>query len=306
MNESQITENGAPLVSVVIPAYNAHWCIARSLESALDQMYRPLEIIVVNDGSTDDTAALLERVDYPELRVIHQQNQGLSAARNTGIQAASGNYIAFLDADDWWLPGKLEAQVQLMQSNTEIGFCSVATQVVDPHGNLLNIWRCPQWEGDFLQAIFRELAVVAGSGSGVMVRRALFEKAGLFDESLKSLEDIDMWMRLAAITNYSCIEKPLATILKHPDSMSRNLKIMREAAIQLLHKSRTLLPTEQQDSFWRNALAGVYADYAKGAYRAGDRGAAIRDILHACRLAPLQRGRLCLGLLKDIALGRSV
>jgi glycosyltransferase involved in cell wall biosynthesis len=288
---------------VVIPAYNAAWCLEHALDSVLEQDHRPLEIIVVDDGSSDDTPALLERRDHELLRVIRQENRGLSAARNTGIEAAQGNYVAFLDADDWWLPGKLRAQVELMERRPEIGFCSVATRVEDPEGRLLQIWKCPEWEGDFLQAIFTELAAVAGSGSGVMARRELFQKARLFDESLRSLEDIDMWMRLAAVSGYACIDEPLAVILKRPDSMSRNLEVMREAAIQLLHKSRALLPLELQGGCWRNSLAGVYADYAKGDYRAGHRAAAVKDTLHALLLAPRRRGSLCLGLLKDMALG---
>ncbi len=300
-----MTQLSDPLVSVIIPAYNAAWCICRAIDSVLEQGYRSMEIIVVDDGSSDDTQQVL--APYGEkLCVVKQANGGLSNARNTGIQTARGDYVAFLDADDWWLPGKLEAQVRLMQDHPEIGFCSVATNVEDPDGNFLNLWPCPQWQGSFLEALFHENAAVAGSGSGVMARRELFEKAGLFDEGLKSLEDIDMWMRLAAVAGYACVNEPLAVILKRPDSMSRNLAVMRDAAIQVMEKNRSLLPIQLQEGHWRKGMAAVFADYAKWQYRIGRRGAALRDLRRAFFFAPLSQGRLCLGLFKDMLLGRDL
>jgi glycosyltransferase involved in cell wall biosynthesis len=291
------------LVSAIIPAYNAAWCVRRAIDSVLQQDHQPLEVVVVDDGSTDETPKVLE--SYKEaIRVVRKANGGLSSARNTGIQQARGDYVAFLDADDWWLPGKLTAQVQLMRARPETGFCSVATRVEDPEGNFLNLWPCPEWRGSFLENLFHQLAAVAGSGSGVMARRELFQTAGLFDEGLDSLEDIDMWMRLAAVSDYACIPEPLAVILKHPDSMSRNLATMRDAAIQVMKKNRSLLPSRLQGAYWRTGLASVFADYAKWEYRTGMRGAALVDTMRALLLAPLNRGRLCLGLLKDMALNR--
>ncbi len=293
------------LISVIIPAFNAAWCVRRAVDSVLAQDYKPLEVLVVDDGSTDDTPEIL--AEYGEsIRVVTKANGGLSSARNAGIKAASGDSVAFLDADDWWLPGKLSAQVRLMQSQPEIGFCSVATNVEDPDGIFLNLWACPEWQGSFLAHLFHNNAAVTGSGSGVMARKELFEKAGLFDEALKSLEDIDMWMRLAAVSEYACIPEPLVVILKHPNSMSRNLEVMRNAAIQVMRKNRLLLPNKLQGRFWRDGMASVYADYAKWWYRTGRRSAALQDIMRALLLAPLARGRLCLGLFRDIALGRGL
>lgn len=292
-------------VSAIIPAYNAAWCVSRAIDSALAQDYPGLEVIVVDDGSSDDTPKVL--ADYgDDIHVVRQVNGGLSNARNTGIQTARGDYVAFLDADDWWLPEKIKTQVKLMRDHPGIGFCSVATNVEDPDGNFLNLWPCPQWQGSFLETLFRENAAVAGSGSGVMVRRELFEKTGLFDEHLKSLEDIDMWMRLAAVAGYACVSEPLAVIVKHPDSMSRNLDVMRESAIRVMEKNRSLLPLQQQDGPWRNGMATVFADYSKWQYRIGRRGAALRDLRRAFFFAPLSQGRLCLGLLKDMLLGRKL
>ena len=289
------------LVSVVMPAYNVDWCVRRAVDSVLAQDFRERELIVVNDGSTDDTRNVL--ASYGDaIRVIHQENRGMSAARNAAIRAARGALVAFLDADDRWLPEKLTRQVELMQSRPEIGFCSTAARVENPEGELLNLWRCRQRGPDMLETLFAENAAIAGGCSAVIVRRELLDSVGLFDESLRGFEDPDLWMRLAAVSGYACIDEPLAVILRREKSVSRNLDAMRTAALRSMRKNRVLLPSRLRGGFWRNCLAGVYTDYAKPAYRAGRHGLALADTLHALMLSPLGRGRLCLGLLRDFLL----
>lgn len=292
-------------VSVVIPAYNAAWCVRRAVDSVLAQTRPCLETLVVDDGSTDDTAAVLSHYG-DRIRVIRKPNGGLSSARNAGILEAHGTLVAFLDADDWWLPTKIASQAQLMEGRPEIGFSSTAARIEDPDGRLLNIWPSPRWQGSFLEHLFHYPAAAAGSGSGVVARRACFTEAGLFDEGLKSLEDIDMWMRLAAVTQFACLEDSLVVIVKRPDSMSRNLDVMRHAALQVMTKNRKLLRRDRRGSYWRAGVASLLADYAKWQHRAGRRGDALADIVRAFSIAPFSRGRLCLGLLRDIALGRPV
>jgi glycosyltransferase involved in cell wall biosynthesis len=292
-----------PLVSVVIPAYNAAWCVRKAIDSVLAQDFHDFEVIVVDDGSTDRTAAVLAAYG-DTIRVVSQRNGGLSSARNAGIRAARGELVAFLDADDWWLPGKLSLQVDLMAARPEVGFSSTAARVEDPKGAVVNIWGCPDWDGSFLIHLLKDLACVAGSGSAVVGRRALFQQVGGFDEHLRSLEDIDMWIRLAAVSDYACIPDPLAVILKRPGSMSRNLEVMRDAAIRVMKNNRYLLPGHLRGRYWRACMASIHGDYAKWRYRAGRRGAALVDVAHLFALAPVARGRLGLGLLKDMALGR--
>ena len=295
----------APLVSVVMPAYNVAWCVRRAVDSALAQSLREIEVIVINDGSTDDTLQVL--ASYGDaIKVIDQANGGMSHARNAGIRAARGKYVAFLDADDWWLPEKLARQVELLNNRPELGFCSTAARVENPQGELLNLWHCRHARRDMLETIIAENAAVAGGCSAVMVRRELFEQVGLFDESLRGFEDPDLWMRLAAVCHYACIDEPLAVILRREKSVSRNLDTMREAALRSMRKNRALLPTRLRGGFWRNAMASVYTDYAKGQYRIGRKTAALADVASAFALAPLGRGRLCLGLLRDILLGREL
>ncbi len=294
-----------PHVSVVIPAFNAAWCICRAVDSVLAQTWRDYELLVVDDGSTDDTAARL--ASYAgALRLISKANGGLSSARNAGIAQAKGEYIAFLDADDWWMPEKLERQVALLDSRPEIVFCSTTTVVQTPEGRRLVDWGCRNKTESTLACIFSANAHVAGSGSSVMARRDALRLAGEFDVTLRSLEDIDMWMRLAALGDYACIDEPLSVILKSVDSMSGNLDVMRAAAIRVMHKNRHLLPPEQRGGFWRAAFAGVLADYAKWEYRRGRTFQAIWHLLQSLALAPLARGRMLAGLLLAVLTRQSL
>lgn len=297
--------DAAPAVSVVIPAYNAAWCVRRAIDSVLAQTFDDFELIVVDDGSTDDTRAVLETYG-DRIRIEGKPNGGLSSARNAGIAAATGRYVAFLDADDGWLPGKLARQVELMTAHPELVFCSTAARIESPDGEHLGDWACGSSTLPTLEAIFATNAHVAGSGSAVLARRDAFARVGGFDERLRSLEDIDMWMRLAAIGPYACVDEPLAVILKRPGSMSGNLDVMRGAAIAVMRKNRRLLPREMQGAFWRHAYAGMLSDFAKWAWRSGQRRQAVGDALNGLRLSPLGRGRLMLGLLLAMMMNKAV
>jgi len=297
------TPEHGPTVSVVIPAYNAAWCVEKAVDSVLAQTFRDFEVIVVNDGSTDDTTSVLSRYG-DAIRLINQTNGGMSHARNSGIRAARGEFIAFLDSDDWWLPAKLEHQVGLMRGRPEVGFCSCTARVEDTEGQLLNLWACRNWQGSFLAHLFASNADVPGSCSAVLARRHLVQRAGAFDETLRGAEDPDLWMRLAAISEYACLPEPMAVILKRKGSVSRNLEPMRESTIRVMRKNRALLPPTHQGRYWRQCMANVYADYAKWRYREGQRWAAIADALRTLALSPFGRGRLALGLLRDMLLSR--
>lgn len=295
----------SPSVSVVIPVYNADWCIGCAIDSVLDQTFTDFELIVVNDGCTDNTTSILAHYGNA-LRIIEQPNRGLSAARNRGASAARGRYVAFLDADDRWLPTKLAQQVTLMTEHPDLAFCSTSALLEAPDGTQLGEWRHSPSDLPPLHAIFLHNAFVAGSGSAVLVRRDVLTAAGGFDEALRSLEDIDMWMRLAAIGRYACIEEPLVAILKRPESMSGNISVMRASALQVIRKNRHLLPPSDRNLFWRHAYAGALCDYAKSSYRVGKRWLPLADLFHAFLLAPLSRGRLAIGLALIIFSGRRI
>lgn len=294
-----------PAISVVIPAYNAAWCVGKAIDSVMAQEFRDFELLVVDDGSTDDTGAVLALYG-DAIRVVRQLNGGLSNARNSGIRESRGEFVAFLDADDWWLPAKILRQVALLRARPDLGFVSTVARVEDTHGQLLNVWACTACTGPFLHQLFGANGDVAGSASAVMVRRRLFDLVGVFDESLRALEDVDMWMRLAAVAGYECIDEPLAVILKRPGSVSRNLEVMKRASVQVMCKNRHLLPEGMQGAYWRKCMAAVHSDFAKWRYREGQRWAALGEVANMLTLSPVGQGRLGLSLLRDILLNRAL
>lgn len=295
----------APLVSVVIPAYNAAWCVGRAVDSVLAQSFRDFELIVVDDGSTDATPAVLGAY-AKAIRVVRKVNGGMSSARNAGIDAAGGSLIAFLDSDDYWAPEKLARQLELLNARPGLGFCSTAAALRSPDGRPLGEWPAPSCQDDMLRQIFLQGAAVAGSASAVVVRREVLERAGRFDERLGGLEDTDLWMRLAALAGYACLSEPLTFVTRTPGSVSRNRDHMREAALRILRKNRHLLAPADRGRFWQACYTSVLADYAKWEYRDGLRARALLHLIEGLARAPVARGRLVLGLMRAMLVGQRI
>lgn len=296
MDERAIT------VTVVIPAWNAEAWIERALDSVLGQTRPPDELIVVNDGSTDGTESLVRTYGDP-VRLLSQENRGLSAARNVGIEVARGRWVAFLDADDYWLPEKLEKQLELIEREPRLGFVSAAARLEYEDGTDAGCWSCVDEaeQGYVLETLFRNNAAVAGSGSAVIARRDLLLELGGFDTCLKSLEDIDMWMRLAAVASYACVREPMVVIARRRGSMSRNLEQMKHNACCVMRKNRHLLG-RHSGRYWRWCYAGMLTDYAKWEIRTGRRRQALGTLLKAAAYSPVGRGRLIASLLFAAAL----
>lgn len=214
MNENQ----NIPLVSVIIPTFNRARMLKAAIDSVLAQEYQNIELIVVDDDSTDTTAELLKTYGQ-DLTVISQKNAGVSAARNAGIAAASGRYIAFLDSDDLWLPQKLTQQVQFFTLHPEALICQTE-EIWMRDGRRVN----PKLRHQKLSGMIFEpsLHLCLVSPSAVMIRRELFDEVGLFDESLPACEDYDLWLRISCRYPVYLIPTPL--IIKqggHPDQLSR-------------------------------------------------------------------------------------
>ena len=226
-----------PLVSVIIPTYNRWPMVDEAVESVLAQSFRSFELIVVDDGSTDETANALEK-HGARLRIISQGRTGVAAARNHGVMMARGRYVAFLDSDDLWLPKKLGIQTAFMEQHAEIEI-SQTEEVWLRKGIRVNPkvkHRKPS--GD----IFRpSLDLCLVSPSAVMMTKELFEKIGGFDESLPVCEDYDLWLRIAADHSVPLI--PAALVVKrggHADQLSRSVWGMdryRVVALQKLLRS---------------------------------------------------------------------
>jgi glycosyltransferase involved in cell wall biosynthesis len=208
----------AGLVSAVIPAYNYGRYVCEAVESALGQTYHDIEVIVVDDGSIDDTRTRLERFGR-KIRYIYQENKGLSAARNAGIRAAEGEWIALLDADDVWHQQKTEIQLAAIGPFNGVGL--VGSPPVPALGN-----------GPLSPPAVRELSVrdfllSSRTGpSGTLIRRECFDVVGFFDEGLTSIEDRDMWLRIAA--RFPCVQvlSPCWWYRPHAGQMSRRAKRM--------------------------------------------------------------------------------
>ena len=205
-------------ISVVIPAYNAAVFLAEAVESVLAQSYGVCEIIVVDDGSDDGTEAAARR--HENVRYFRQEHRGPSAARNRGIIEASGDLVAFLDADDIWMPEKIELQVEKFMNDPRLGLCASASYLCGP---ALDNKRINRHRLDSCRMIRRKLVVSnLFATPTVMVRRHCFEKVGLFDESLGFGEDWDMWLRVGNEFPMTYLDRPLCYCRAFSTSITRS------------------------------------------------------------------------------------
>ena len=190
------TRSARPTVSVVIPTHNYAGFVGEAIESALGQTVPPLEVIVVDDGSTDDTPHVLESFGN-RIRAVRQRNQGVCAARNAGASIATGDLLAFLDADDVWLPDKLEKQIECFLAHPNTGLVHCGIVHVDATGKPMATIM-DGMEGDVaIDILMCQRNVILGGGSAMLVSRAAFHEVGAFDTSLTHAEDWDLWYRLA-------------------------------------------------------------------------------------------------------------
>jgi glycosyltransferase involved in cell wall biosynthesis len=271
-----------PLVSVVIPTFNYGHCVAEAVESALAQTYAPVEVIVVDDGSTDDTRARLEpyrgRINY-----VYQPNQGLSAARNTGIRAARGSLVALLDSDDAFHPRKLELQVAHLRAHPDVGL--VATDCfTEPERKWPAVAEPVRAVRETLR---RVVAPARFAPSSVLVRRECFDAVGLFDPTLRSVEDKEMWIRIAARCPVVRLAAPLCWYRVQPGSMSRNPDRMEEYDRLVLDRAFRLPELRSSHSLRRKAFSHAALSAAWLYLTAGRPWAAARRVARALWLWPL-------------------
>lgn len=228
-----------PCVSVIIPVYNSAALLPAALESVFNQTFQDYEIITVNDGSTDNTAQVLQGYE-PRIRVFHQSNAGASSARNAGIRAARGEFIAFLDADDIWEPEKLELQVAALRAHQAAGVCYTEGFYFEGEKSwICNFGDNPQTSGMIFDAILAKHFI---SMTSVMVRRSCLDEVGLFDESLIGSEDYNLFLRLAKKYPYQFVERPLVRLRCHDGNLSGNLPQMCRDEIANLDKIATMFP----------------------------------------------------------------
>jgi len=204
-------------VSVIIPTYNRGWILKEAVESVFAQDFQDFELIIVDDGSTDNTQDVLDAY-RSKIILLKQKNRGASAARNMGIASASGQYIAFLDSDDLWMPKKLSAQIDFFKENRDALICQTG-EIWIRNGVRVN----PKKKHRKVSGMIfdQSLSLCLVSPSAVMLERSLFDKTGVFDESLPICEDYDLWLRVSCRYPVYLIDLPL--VIKrggHDDQLS--------------------------------------------------------------------------------------
>lgn len=212
-------------VSVIIPTYNYGRFVGEAIESVLAQTLRAREVIVVDDGSTDDTAEVLRRYKG-HIQIVRQQNGGVSAACNNGARLATGKLLAFLDADDVWLPRKLECQVGRFIEEPELGLVHCGVEEIDANGNVLRT-RLEGLEGWVArEMLLYRRAVILGGGSGAVISKDAFHAVGGFDERIAVSQDWDIHYRVAVRWKVGFVPEVLLRYRLHGSNQHRNMRRM--------------------------------------------------------------------------------
>ena len=253
-------------ISVVIPTFNRLIYLERAIKSVLNQTISVNEIIIVDDGSDDGTSEFIHS-NYPNLKYIFQSNSGVSAARNTGIKAASSNWIAFLDSDDAWVTNKIQKQITELELNPEMNFCH-SNEIWIRNGKKIKQKNTHKKFGGFI--FDKCLDKCRISPSTVICRKSLLIKLNGFDEDLSICEDYDLWLRITSDNPVIYIEKPL--IIKyggHQDQLSRNSEGIESYHIKSLEKLlKQDFPSEHRIAM-ENMLINKLKIYANGAKKRG-------------------------------------
>jgi len=225
------------LVSVIIPTHNRQAFIGEAVRSALEQTYKPMEVIVVDDGSTDNTREVISHFDHA-ITYIYQERTERSKARNAGFKHSRGEYIAFLDSDDVWERHKVERQVAILDAEPDVGVVYTGMSYLDTYGRTIKGPISEKRSEAVGQSLYEILMTenIVGSPSTVMVRRGCLAKAGLFDETMRSCEDLDLWRRLAEHYRFYRISEPLAGFRLHSGNTQNDRSVMAEGYETILLK----------------------------------------------------------------------
>jgi len=221
-----------PKISVIIPNYNNANYITCAIESVLSQTYTDFEILVVDDGSTDNSKGAIGKYILKhcnKMRYFYQENKGLSVARNKGIKESRGSYITFLDSDDEWKPTKLERQMKLIEKeDADFVHCAARIKYDDAISDEIK----PKFPAyNFYDLLLTKKSVVT---STVLLKKACFDNAGLFDEEIKSAEDYELWLRMFFKYKIGYIDEPLAIYRKHSGNFSsNNQELMRKEGVKI-------------------------------------------------------------------------
>jgi glycosyltransferase involved in cell wall biosynthesis len=232
-----------PKISVIIPVYNGMKYLPETVESVFQQTLTDFELLIINDGSTDNIVEWVAELSDHRVRLISQSNQGTAIARNHGITEAKGEYIALLDADDLWESTKLEKQAECLDHNPLVGLVDTWAITIDDRGNASRI-RKHEVEGNVYHKVYEACDNPVCCGSSPMIRRSCFDVIGLFDPNIKIVEDVDMWIRIASRYHFGLIKEVLVKYRLHPQNKSKDCQSMLPEFRVLIEKTYRSLPVE--------------------------------------------------------------
>lgn len=249
------------MVSVVIPVYNRETTIERAIRSVLEQTYSDFEIIVVDDGSEDNSSQVIRSLQQgnDKIRYYYQKNSGPSAARNKGITEARGEYIAFLDSDDYWYPQKLAKQMALFETHPEVGIVYCWAEVINHRGKK---WcKSPKYTGHVFEDLLAEGNFIPTSGT--LAKRQTLLEVGGFDEALKSTEDWDLWLRITSNYEILCAKELLVRKHESRNGLQHSHKVMFENVKKVLFKYIEMIDDPNKKrvylaKYYRRSLAIFY------------------------------------------------
>ncbi|MCP4022251.1 MAG: glycosyltransferase family 2 protein [Desulfobacteraceae bacterium] len=258
--------NEMPLVSAIIPTYNRDWALKNAIDSALNQDYGNLEVIVIDDGSTDDTNDLLQQYKG-KIVALKQTNKGVSAARNLGIQRAAGEYIALLDSDDAWEKEKISCQVRFFKENPKALICQTE-EIWIRNGKRVNPRKKHKKPSGMIFEPSLQLCLV--SPSSVMIKKELLDEKGLFNEAFPVCEDYDLWLRISYDTKIYLIDRP-CTIKQggHDDQLSSHHsqdKFRIQSLLNLMESNRL---SQSQETMVKKVLKKKSLIYGNGCMKRG-------------------------------------
>jgi len=258
-----------PSVSVIIPLYNSEKFIGDTLDSVLSQTYQDFEIIAVDDGSIDNTSSAVRIKNDSRIRYIRQENAGISAARNRGIAEAKGDYIAFIDHDDKWLPDKLETQFSVLKNDIRAGLVFSNAHIIDSSGrrsnNFFNITKPSSGmvferllEGNFIPVLT------------TVVRKDVFDEVGLFDQRYRIAEDWDMFLRISLKYPVIYVNRPLAEYRVHGSSFSKNRELLLTESMDIIDRLVSFAKHDAQRRM-KKMRAGYWSILGSLCLKKGDR-----------------------------------
>jgi glycosyltransferase involved in cell wall biosynthesis len=254
-----------PVISVVVPAYNAEKTIKNTIQSVQQQTFNDFEIIVIDNGSIDNTKKVLYSIEDPRLKVLsYSRNIRVCGARNSGMYHSTGEFIAFLDADDLWTPDKLELQLKALKQHPEAGVSYSWTCFMDVNekGEPLSFY--PTSQSYFQGNVYKHLLIqnFIHNGSNTLIRKQVIDAVGEFDTSLIACEDWDYWLRIAAHSNFVVIPKYQILYRRAPGTLSSNIDKVQAGSQMVIEKAYRAAPPEFQ-SLKNQTFASLHHYYAE-------------------------------------------